>query len=304
MCKFFKTVFIVGLCGVGAVAAAHVVLGKERTQSAAIAIRQMAQSEVDELIRKQGNLRAEMQELRSQYPEQIALLKSQQAEVLRRQEVLTREETRANSVIRLCEEDICHLEDQQDLLGLIYDGEAVVEHRGSRYTPAEAEVLIGRVSETRQLYVERLGEIRREQELLGYEYEQLGLELMALESERDEFELEYQTLLREMERIERNEQRLKYLEQRRGVGVEGHSQAMQSLSELRGAVDRVRLEQEERMRTARARRGSLEYEARARELENRNARESKRITRGAAESQNPQGKEDNSETEDENDETT
>ena len=236
MKKFFKTVFIVGLCGVGTIALAHAVLGKHRTRDAAQALQNMAQAEVDELIAKQKDLKHELSKLRQEYPRQIAVVKSQLKQVDRQLAALDTEETRANDIVRLCEEDISYLEDQRDVVGAVYSDVRAIEHRGSKYTLAEADTLVTRIGETREIYVLRLDEIEQERHVLNGEKDQLTLELHAIEAEQQEFEAEYQSLLREIERLERNQELLQVAEQRRGYGCERHGEAMSTLNEVKTAV--------------------------------------------------------------------
>lgn len=278
MKKFFKVVFIVGLCGVGTIALAHLVLGKHRTHDAAKALQSMAQGEVDELIRQQSDLKEELGKLRSEYPKQIAMLRSQANQVDRQLEALTKEETRATDIVRLCEEDISYLEDQRDVVGSVYTETRAIEHRGSKYNAAEAGQLVTRIAETRTIYVSRLDEISAERAVLQGEQDSLAIELAAVEAEQAEFEAEYQSLVREIERLKRNEELLKVAEGRRGFGCERHGEAMSTLNEVKTAVERARIEQEERLKSARVTPKSLDYETRAKLLEVQRQREAKQKT--------------------------
>ncbi|MCA8934789.1 MAG: hypothetical protein KDB68_01165 [Planctomycetes bacterium] len=278
MRKFFKTVFIVGLCGVGTIALAHAVLGKHRTRDAAHALQNLAQAEVDELIAKQKDMKAELNKLRSEYPKQIAMLKSQINQVDRRLLELDKEETRAEDIVRLCEEDVSYLEDQRDVVGSVYADARVIEHRGSKYNTVEAEKLVARIAETREIYTTRLEDITVERDMLLGEKDQLALELQSVEQEQGEFEAEYQSLVREIERLQRNQEMLEVAEARRGIGDSRHSEAMSTLEGVKTAVERARLEQEERLKSARVAPRSLDYETRARLLEVQRQREAKQKT--------------------------
>ncbi|MCB9895954.1 MAG: hypothetical protein H6839_16090 [Planctomycetes bacterium] len=278
MKKFFKTVFIVGLCGVGVVALAHVVLGKHRTHDAAKALQNMAQCEVDELIARQKDMKEELSALRVQYPKQIAMLKGQLNDIDRQLAKLDKEETRATDIVKLCEEDISYLEDQGDVVGSVYADARVIEHRGSKYTLEEAEQLVTRIAETREIYVARLDDIANERNILTAEKEQITVEVQAVETEQAEFEAEYQSLVREIERLQRNEELLKVAESRRGIGDDRHSEAMATLDSVKSAVERARLEQEERLKAARVAPKSLDYETRAKLLELQRQREAKQKT--------------------------
>ncbi|MCA8912607.1 MAG: hypothetical protein KDB82_12960 [Planctomycetes bacterium] len=283
MKKFFKTVFIVGVCGVGAIALAHAVLGKHRTHDAAEALQHMAQSKVDDLIAKQKDMKVELDKLRSEYPKQIAVLKSQMNQVDRRLAELDKEESRSADIVKLCEEDISYLEDQRDVVGSVYADARVIEHRGSKYTPEEAEKLVTRIGETREIYNTKLTDITTEREVLQGERDQLAVELQDVQNEQAEFEAEYQSLVREIERLKRNQEMLDIAESRRGVGSERHSEAMSTLEQVKTAVERARIEQEERLKSAKVAPRSLDYETRARLLEIQRQREAKEKTESTPE---------------------
>lgn len=283
MKKFFKTVVVVGLCGVGVVALAHVVLGKDRVHGATHALKSLAQAEVDELIAHQQDLKKELAKLREEYPKQIAMVRSQIGEIERDLEKLDKEETRAGDIVRLCEEDVSYLEDQQDIIGTRHADVAAIEFNGSRYTLDEAERLTGRIAETRGMYVTRLEEIAAERGVLERERDQLTVELEAIRTEQAEFEAEYQSLVREIERLKRNQEMIELAEKRRGIGVEHHSDNMDTLDGIRTAVERARIEQEERLKAARVAPRSLDYETRAQLLEIQRKRETKRKTESVPE---------------------
>lgn len=287
MKKFFKTVFIVSLVGVGVVFAAHAVLGKQRTRDAVKALRGMAQGEVDELIKRQKDMEDELAKLRAEYPKQIAAIRSQISEVDRRLAEIGKEETRAADIIRLCEEDISYLEDQRGVLGSVYAAERAIEHRGSHYTAAEADVLIGRIAQTRGLYTDRQSDLKAEREVLTAERETLLVEMEELKLEQAEFETEYNSLLREIERLKRNEELLQIKEGRNGCGKDRHDEAMSTLGAVKASIERARFEQEERMKSAHITPKSLDYETRARLLEVQRQREAKQKTTSQPESPAP-----------------
>jgi len=267
MKRFFKTVFIVGLCTVGVVAATHAILGKERTRDAAKALQSMAQGEVDELIAKQTNLKEELSKLRDDYPRQIALIKSQLREIERRLADLDKEAQKSTDIVRLCEEDVSYLEDQRDTVGSTDAQVRVIEHRGSRYTLAEADRMIARIGQTREMYISKQVGIETEREELKGEQDRLGVELQAVEAEQAEFEVEYQGLLREIERLKRNDEMLKMTEKRRGRNCGKHEDTMQTLEQVKTAVERARIEQEERLKSAKVAPRDLDYETRAKLLD-------------------------------------
>ena len=181
-------------------------------------------------------MKEELSALRVQYPKQIAMLKGQLNDIDRQLEKLDKEETRSGDIVKLCEQDISYLEDQRDVVGSVYADARVIEHRGSKYTVAEAEQLVTRISETREIYNTRLDDIATERNILQGEKDQITVELQGVEAEQAEFEAEYQSLVREIERLKRNEELLKVAEGRKGIGDDGHSEAMATLDQVKSAV--------------------------------------------------------------------
>lgn len=280
MKRFFKTVVILGVCTVGVVALTHAVLGKQRTRDAASALQKMAQSEVDELIQKQSDMKEELSKLRDDYPRQIALLKSQLKDIERRLEELDKETRKSDDIVKLCEEDISYLEDQRDTTVTSLADQRVIEHRGSRYTLAEAERLIARIGQTRAMYVTRSGDIENERQQLLAEQNSLGVELQEVQAEQAEFEVEYQGLLREIERLKRNDEVLKLTQKRKGSACGKHEGNMETLGQVKGAIERARIEQEERLKAANVTPRDLDYESRAKLLEQQRKQQQRQAKTG------------------------
>ena len=267
MKRFFKTVVILGVCTVGIVALTHAVLGKQRTRDAASALQKMAQGEVDELIQKQSDMKEELSKLRDDYPRQIAVLKSQLKDIERRLEELDKETRKSDDIVKLCEEDISYLEDQRDTVGASLADQRVIKHRGSRYSLTEADRLIARIGQTRSMYVNKSQDVENERQQLQAEQNTLGVELQELQTEQAEFEVEYQGLLREIERLKRNDEVLKLTQKRKGSQCGKHEGNMETLGQVKGAIERARIEQEERLKSANITPRDLDYETRARLLE-------------------------------------
>ncbi|MCC6574196.1 MAG: hypothetical protein IT462_10435 [Planctomycetes bacterium] len=271
---FFKTVLIVGLVGIGTVGLAHVVLGKGRAHGAIKALQGMAQSEVDKLIASQNDMRTQLESLRSEYPKQIALLRSQSIEVERQLAALDRDSVRARDIINLCDADL------NDIRNAKPDAKtAAISFRGSRYKPEQADALVSRVEQTRELYEERLADFDEQTRVLRVEHAAVQEQLASVREEQAEFEIQYQGLLREIERLSRNEESIRLAESRK-AGVQGrHGETMNTLGAVKAAIERARIEQDERLRATRSKPADLDYEARAA----LHTREAKRATQPTAE---------------------
>ncbi|RIK61884.1 MAG: hypothetical protein DCC64_12000 [Planctomycetota bacterium] len=287
MCKFFKTIFIVGLVGLGTLGVAVAVLGKHRARDAVRSLQKMAQSEVDELIRRQNDMKEQLAALRDQYPKQVAALRAQQAEVDQQVKQLEKEAQRCTDIIALCDEDISTLTRQRKAAAQSQAGTAAISFRGGRYSLTEAETLTVRIHSTREMYARRLAEIGTEREVLASEKAQLASELELVTAEQQEFEAEYQSLVREIDRLKRNQELIELAERRTGQGYCRHGESMETLSKVRSALDKARTEQEERMKSARIAPRQNDYETRARLLEIERRREATRKVEGAPEQPMP-----------------
>lgn len=283
MCKFFKAVFFVGLVGLGTLGVAVAVLGKHRARDAVKSLQKMAQSEVDELIRRQNDMKEQLAALREQYPRQVAALRAQQAEVDQQVKQLEKEAQRCTDIIALCDEDISALTRQRKAAARAEAGATAISFRGSRYSMAEAETLVVRINSTREMYTRRLSEISAEREVLAAEKAQLASELELVTAEQQEFEAEYQSLVREIDRLKRNQELIEIAERRTGQGSCKHGESMETLSKVRSALDKARMEQEERMKSARIAPRQSDYETRAKLLEIERQREARRKVEGAPE---------------------
>jgi hypothetical protein len=139
-----------------------------------------------------------------------------------------------------------------------------IEHHGGRYSVAEAQRLVERIARTRQMYAGKAESVTLEREQLLEESGRVQAELMAVQAEQAEFEVQYASLVREIESLRRNNELIKLAEKRRGNRCDGHAEAMQTLDQVKSALERARIEQEERLKSLRASSADMGYEARAR----------------------------------------
>ena len=284
MKTMFKAVIILGVAGVATVAVAHWVLGSDRAHRAVHSLKNMAQAEVDELIQSQENLEAELAELRKGYPEQIALIRSQLREIDRQLEALEKETVRSATIITLCDEDLTELERQQAIVSGVATGGRVVVYRGSRYSTLEAEHLRARIDQTRDIYTLRIEGAAEERQVLEGEKDHLEGVLNQLRAEQQEFEAEYASLLREIERLKRSERFLELVESRSSLDGGYHGEAMTGLNAIKSKVEEARTNQQERIRAVSRTPRSLDYDTRARARERSMSRDAKRNTEVTPES--------------------
>lgn len=278
MCKFFKAVFIVGLVGLGTFGVACAVLGKQRAHDTLKSLQKMAQSEADQLIKKQNDMKEQLAKLREQYPRQVAALRSQIADIDEQAKALEKEAAKCADILALCDADLKEISAARKA-----SPKAAIAFRGSKYSPQDAEALIVRINRTREIYIERQRQIKVERENLAVEKAQVAQELELVRAEQEEFEAQYQSLCREIERVQRNQELLNAAEKRKGRCGNRHEESMQTLASLKSALSKARMEQEERMKAARIAPREVDYETRAKALEIERERETKRKTEGAPE---------------------
>jgi chromosome segregation ATPase len=294
MCKLFKAVFIVGLVGLGTFGIACAVLGKQRAHDTIKSLQKMAQGEADQLIKKQNDMKEQLAKLREQYPKQVAALRAQQLDVEEQAKALEKEAAKCADILALCDADLNEISASRTRAP-----NAAIAFRGSRYAPAEAEALVIRISKTREIYATRQADIKVERETLETEKAQIAQELELVKAEQEEFEAQYQALVREIDRVKRNQELLNAAEKRKGYCGNRHEESMETLSQLKGALNKARMEQEERMKTLKIAPRQQDYESRAKVIELERERQTKRKTEGATEEPAPRSEETTQEAEDE-----
>ncbi len=294
MCKLFKAVFIVGLVGLGTFGIACAVLGKQRAHDTIKSLQKMAQGEADELIRRQNDMKEQLAKLREQYPKQVATLRAQQLDVEEQAKQLEKEAAKCADILALCDADLNDISASRKRAP-----NATIAFRGSKYAPADAEALVMRISKTREIYATRQADIKVERETLDTEKAQIAQELELVKAEQEEFEAQYQALVREIDRVKRNQELLHSAEKRKGYCGNRHEESMETLSQLKSALNKARMEQEERMKSLKITPRQQDYESRAKVVEIERERESKRKTEGASEEPAPKSEQPAEETEEE-----
>ncbi len=281
MCKLFKAVFIVGLVGLGTFGIACAVLGKQRAHDTIKSLQKMAQGEADELIRKQNDMKEQLAKLREQYPKQVATLRAQQADIDEQAKQLEKEAAKCADILALCDADL------NEISAARKRSNASITFRGSKYSPADADSLVVRISKTREIYATRQSDIKVERETLETEKAQIAQELELVRAEQEEFEAQYQALVREIDRVKRNQELLNSAQSRKGYCGNRHEESMETLSQLKSALTKARMEQDERMKSLKITPRQQDYETRAKVVEIERERETKRKTEGASEEPAP-----------------
>jgi small-conductance mechanosensitive channel len=295
MCKLFKAVFIIGLVGLGTFGVACAVLGKQRAHDTIKSLQKMAQGEADQLIKKQNDMKEQLAKLREQYPKQVAALRAQQADIDEQTKQLDKETAKCGDILALCDADLNDISASRKRAG-----NATITFRGSKYSPTDADALFVRINKTREIYATRQADIKVERETLDGEKAQIAQELDLVKAEQEEFEAQYQALVREIDRVKHNQELLNSAEKRKGYCGNRHEESMETLSQLKSALNKARMEQEERMKSLKITPRQQDYETRAKVVEIEREREAKRKTEGASEEPTPKSEQPaDEETEDE-----
>jgi hypothetical protein len=258
------------------------VLGKQRAHDTIKSLQKIAQGEADELIRKQNDMKEQLAKLREQYPKQVATLRAQQADIDEQAKQLEKEAAKCTDILALCDADLTDISASRKRAP-----NATIAFRGSKYAPVDAEALVIRISKTREIYATRQSDIKVERETLETEKAQIAHELELVKAEQEEFEAQYQALVREIDRVKRNQELLHSAEKRKGYCGNRHEESMQTLAQLKSALNKARMEQEERMKAAKIAPREPDYETRAKAVEIQREREAKRKTEGASEEPAP-----------------
>ena len=236
---------IAGLAG----GAALLVAGPDRVGAALSQIRRGINEHIDKHIQDPVALRAQLRKLSEQYPERIADVRADLAELRNHTQQVEREMAIAKRVVELAEAD---LHDLKDMLARAEDargqGRTVrVSYGGAVMDVDAAYRKTNQVLQTRDAYAARVSESERDLAYMRQQEERLGEILATLEREQAEFQTQLFQLDRQVDAVARNERLLDILEDRQET-IERHTRyEAASLDQVKGRLSDIRAKQEARM---------------------------------------------------------
>ena len=241
------------------------------------AMRAKAQSTVDMLVDDPTALRRQLSEMADQYPDRIAEVRGELAQVASQIDQFERDCEVSKRVIALAGEDLAQLKDlitraETELSAASLDsGRAVavshvmVRFEGSRFDLDEAYQEAHRINEVRLGYADRLATNEHHLALLTEQKSRLTEIAGKLESEFATFQTQLWQLDRQIDAIERNERLITMTEDMQET-LDGYSkfERVGNLKQLEAKLNELRMVQQAQLEQLQNKSRTDDYEDRAR----------------------------------------
>lgn len=254
---------LLGMAGAGA----YALLGKHRTEAVVNEIQDNLLESIDEHLDNPSLMRSQLRELEREYPERIAQVQGDLAEIRGEIRTLEQEAAVSERVVTLADRDLERLGTQVAAQLPSEAGAQLVSVRldGASYTPDSAHTQLQRVRATRAAYAGRAADARHD---LGYlEKQAMRLEelLVKLQGEQTEFRAQVVGLNRQIDSIARNDRLLELLEKRNKTIEECGRYEAVSLDQITSRLDQIKGRQEAALDLFASEEHATDYEELARQ---------------------------------------
>jgi chromosome segregation ATPase len=254
------------------------VAGKDATaimlHDAQYTLRQM----IDDNIDDPAVLRHQLMQLQEEYPERIAAVRKELAELNTQVRQLGREKEIAERVVALADED---LEVLEPFVSSLVDGmvmhqtaayavsaengtTSAVRFHGRLLTAEQAAMRVQQIRQTQLAYENRAADAEHDLGYLQQQAAQFEAQLLKLETERSQFEAQLSQLDRQIDAIARNERLIQLMERSRKTMEECTRYEAQSLDHLHVRLDEIRSIQEAELDVLASAEAQVDYEQVAR----------------------------------------
>jgi len=251
------------------------VFGHQPVLAGLSAVRAKAQSTVDSLVDNPTALRRQLTEMADQYPDRIATVRGELAQVASQIEQFERDCEVSRRVISLATEDLTQMKDlltraesEMNVHATSTAGpsaKVVVRFGGARYDMDEAYQEARRINEVRLGYADRLATNEHHLNLLNEQKNRLTEILAKLESEYGTFQTQLWQLDRQIDAIERNDRLIAMTEEMQET-LDGYSkfERVGNLNQLESKLAELRMVQQAQLEELQNRGRTHNYEDRAR----------------------------------------
>jgi hypothetical protein len=273
MLSFVKGILRTGLIAtvlIGTVAGgAALIAGPNRSHAVMDHFQETIQSSIDDALGDPVAMRSQLQELEREYPQRIAAVRGDLAELNEQMRQLEREQAISERVVALAERDLSHFEP-----ALGQAATAVATSGGSQrlavavddkvYSYERAQSKANQIRQTRVAYSNRAADASHDLKYLEQQAGRLGDLLLQLEGERAQFQTQIQALSRQVDSIARNERLIGLLEKRNRTIEECSNYDVSTLDQLTGRLSEIRSRQEAELDMLSSHQGQTDYEDLAR----------------------------------------
>lgn len=271
----FKFGLFVTLVGGALAGGTILVAGSHRAKAVVHQLTGDVRAAIDSAIDDPTALRQQLAELEREYPERIAAVRADLAELNQEIRQLEREKAVSERVVAMVSEDIAALEPlvQEAATRTASDGRAIpvaFDHRVMSLRRATAK--LDELRATEVAYRNRAADADHDLAYLRQQAERLEQLQTQLETERAQFQSQIWQLSRQVDAIARNERLIALLEKRNRTIEECSRYDAASLEQITAQLARVRTRQEAELDTLTGTGSQIDYEERARlELRSRGA---------------------------------
>ncbi len=256
---------ITGLVG----GTAALIAGPDRLGAVCTQARNSINSTIDRNIDDPIALRSQMKSLEGQYPQRIADVRGDLAELREQTAQLKRELSVSERVVALADNDISQV---QALIGKAETTQASltgsnqvvrVVFASESLDLKDAYTKANKITQVRNAYATRATEIQRDLGYLTQQESRLTALLTQLETEHQDFQAQLWQMDRQVDTIARNERLIGMMEKRQRTLDEQGRYRTNSLDQLAGRFADIRAKQEARLETLGQSSNALNYEDRA-----------------------------------------
>lgn len=253
MAGLIKTLLRVGVVTAACGGLALLIAGPDRASALVDQAHDTILSHIDSTIDDPVALRKQLRELEREYPERIAQVSGDLAELNEQLRQIEREQAIADRVVALADRDLGALRPVvaeavagqtvspaghgvRAVAGVVIDGRAL--------TLSQAQTRLEQVSHTRVAYANRAADAAHDVIYLSQQSEQLENLLVQLESERAQFQGQLWQLDRQVDAIARNEKLIDMLEKRQRTINECSRYEVANLDQMVSRLSEVRARQQ------------------------------------------------------------
>ena len=248
----FKTLVRVGLITTVGGGVAVLLAGPDRAAALVSQAQDKINSAIDSNIDDPVALRSQLRELEKQYPERIAQVRGDLAELQEQMRQLEREKAIAERVVALANRDLEVLEpmlEEAEQVAPASYGDGVrnvvsIRFDNRSYSLEQGSARCSQIKHTRVAYANRAADAAHDLIYLVQQSDQLDELLGQLETERSQFQAQLWQLDRQVDAIARNEKLIDMLEERKQTIEECSRYEVASLDQLVGKLAEVRVRQQ------------------------------------------------------------
>lgn len=267
-CSITRGIFRWGLIGGLALGGATLLLGPQRVAMGFAQLRAKAQNMVELTFDDPAAMRHQLEQLASEYPDRIAEVRGEIAEVDHQLSQFDRDIEIANRVVAMTSEDL------NELRALVARAEGEntagarrvsIRFEGNHYDVDEAYTEGRRIHAVRASYNDRVEHDKMQAEFLREQRARLSEILAKLESEFDTYQTQLWQLDRQIDSIERNERLIELTEQQQAT-LESYDRfgKIDNLRQVEAKLAELRTKQEAQLEYLEKRGVHSDYEERAR----------------------------------------